>query len=212
MLFLFGTRNTDIATAPLPGLACAHCHTPEALSCTVFSRYVHLFWIPAFPIGKTSVTVCQHCKQVLTLREMPPAYQAPVRAIQQAAQTPLTHFALLILVGAVVLIGFGISFFSKPGTAAAPTATAAPGPEAVGARYQFNVTDDGRQYALIEVTRVTADSVHYRMTDPLRGTLTAASATLALRDSVAPTNAHQRVSTEQWQNSTTGQGLFKRLD
>lgn len=212
MLFFYGVRNAAIATAPLPGVACAHCQVAGKLSCTVFSRYVHFFWIPVFPIGKTSATACQHCKQVLTPREMPPAYQSPVRAVQQATGTPLTHFALLVLLGAVMVLGFGISLFRKPGNPATPTATSAAAQTVAGTRYKFNVTDDGQQYALIEVTDVTADSVHYRMTDPLRGRLTAASATQALHDSVAPANAHQRASTQQWQNSATGQGLFKRID
>ncbi|MDO7845054.1 hypothetical protein Q5H92_01705 [Hymenobacter sp. M29] len=212
MLFLFGTRNATIATAPLPGLACANCHTPEALTCAVFSRYVHLFWIPAFPISKTSITVCQHCKQALTTREMPASYRAPVQAVQQQARTPLTHFALLLLFGAVVALGLVMSLFGKSTTRPDAATNTAASTVAVGSRYRFNVTDDGRQYSLIEVTRVTPDSVQYRMTNPLRGSLNDASATLALRDSVAPANAHQHVSTQQWENSSTGQGLFKQLD
>lgn len=104
MLFFYGTGNTRVTTVPLPGLACAHCGTPEALSCTVFSRYVQFFWIPVFPIGKSSVTVCQHCKQALTAREMPPAYRAPVQAIEQQARTPLTNFALLLAAGGFIAL------------------------------------------------------------------------------------------------------------
>ncbi|GAB3670886.1 hypothetical protein GCM10027594_34800 [Hymenobacter agri] len=212
MLFFFGIRNTAIATEHLSGLACAYCHTPEALMCTVFSRYVHLFWVPAFPIGKFSATACQHCKQVLTAREMPASYRAPVQAVQQQAKTPLTHFALLLLFGAVVLLCLVISVFDKAKPEAVSAATTAPAREVVGTRYKFDVADEGRQYGLIEVTGVTADSVQYRMTNPLRGRLTMASAAVALRDSVASGNAHQRASLEQWNYSSKGQGLFKRLD
>ncbi|MCI1188768.1 hypothetical protein MON38_15175 [Hymenobacter sp. DH14] len=214
MLFFLGIRRSTIATEHLSGLACAYCHTPETLTCTVFSRYVHLFWVPAFPVGKFSVTSCQHCKQVLTAREMPASYVAPVQAVQQQAKTPLTHFALLLLFGAVVLLSLLISVFGKkePTAAAATAASAAPVPEAVGTRYKFDVADEGRQYGLIEVTGVTADSVQYRMTNALRGRLTTASAAVALRDSVAPGNVRQRASREQWNYSSKGQGLFKRFD
>ena len=211
MLFFYGTRSTAIAVAPLPDLACAYCHSPESLTCTIFSRYIHLFWIPVFPIGKSSVTVCQHCKQALTQRQMPASYRGPVQAFQQQASTPVTHYMLLALLGAVFLISFVASLF-KPHQATEPASSTAGSAEVVGTRYKFNVTDDGRQYALMEVTRVTPDSVHYRMTNPLRGSLTAASASLALRDSVAPANDHQRVPTQQWQYTTSGQGLLKRLD
>ena len=62
------------------------------------------------------------------------------------------------------------------------------------------------------VVQNVRDSVQYRMTNPLRGRLTKASAAVALRDSVAPGNTYQRASLEQWHYSSKGQGLFKRLD
>ena len=224
MFFLFGTRNAVVATAPLPGLACANCHTPDSLTCTVFSRYMHLFWIPAFPIGKSSMTVCQHCKQALTVGEMPASYRAPVQAVQQQAKTPLTHFALLLLFGAVVVFGLVMSMFGKSRRPNAPAETATEAPASapvapastndalVGTRYKINLTPDGSQYTLAKVTKTTPDSVYFRLTNPLRAELSDAGASLALRDSVAPGNANQRLSTQQWQQSTTGQGVFKRFD
>jgi hypothetical protein len=225
MLFFYGIRASTIATEPLPGLACAHCQTPDALICTVVSRYLHLFWIPVFPIGKASATACRHCKQVLAVREMPASYRAPVQAVQQQAKTPLTHFALLLLVGAVMAFGLLMSLFGKPGhrdtpaEAAAETSAAAPATAAtpttaglVGTRYKINLTPDGHQYTLAQVTKTTPDSVYFRLTNPLRAELSDAGASLALRDSVAPGNARQRLSAQQWQQSTTGQGVFKRLD
>ena len=213
MLFLFGTRSTTVATTPLTSLACAHCQTPDSLLCTVVSRYIHLFWIPVLPIGKASATVCTHCKQVLIPRQMPAYYRVPVQASQQQARTPITHFLLLAFFGAVLLISFVASLFRNTSPARKPADNAAAVPaEQVGNRYRFNVSDDGRQYALLEVTRVTPDSVYYRMTDPLRGPLTTASATDALRDSVAAANSHQDTVLAQWNNSRTGQGLFKRVE
>ena len=111
MLFFFGIRSTTVTTAPLPDLACTYCHTPDSLLCVVVSRYLHVFWIPIFPIGKSSATVCQHCKQVLATGQMPASYRAPVQALQQQARTPLIHFALLLLFGAVVAFGLVMSMF-----------------------------------------------------------------------------------------------------
>lgn len=216
MLFFYGVRTTPVLTAPLPDLACAHCQTPNGLSCTVFSRYVHFFWIPVFPIGKDSVTECAHCKQTLLAREMPASYRAPVQAVQQQAGTPLTHFALVLLLGAFVAFGMVMSLFGKSdkSTATAPVSAqeTTAGSAVAGTRYKINMTDDGRVYSLAQVTKVTPDSVFYRLTDGLHGPVSDAGATLALRDSVAPANANQRLSTQQWQYSTTGQGAFKRFD
>ncbi|MBO0357935.1 zinc-ribbon domain-containing protein [Hymenobacter sp. BT186] len=225
MLLFFGIGNTRITTVPLPGVACVHCGTTTSLTSTVVSRYFHLFWIPAFPIGKTSVTVCQHCKQTLTAREMPAAYQVPVQAIQAQARIPLTNFALLILLGVAMVFIFVVAKTTPPdadsesssaASAAASTGTAENAfrdeQVAVGARYKFKANDDGRSYGLVQVTKVTTDSVYYKMTNALRGELSDASAALALRDSLStavPTNA---VAKLQWHYATTGQGMFKPLN
>ncbi len=226
MLFFFGTGNTRVSTTPLPNLACAHCGTVGSVSTTVFSRYFHFFWIPAFPIGKTSVTVCQHCKQTLTLGEMPEAYRPPVYTLQAQARTPLTNFALLLLAGLAVVLIMGLVLFGprKPAAAAADktpaaepaTAATPPDPASVeataGTRYKVNLADGGRKYALVEVTKVTPDSVYFRMTGALSAELTDAGVSMALRDSVPPMDARRALSKLQWHYSTTGQGLFKRLD
>jgi len=94
-------------------VACTHCGNTDTLLCSVFSRYFSLFWIPVFPIGKTSVTVCQHCKQTLTSRELPASYQVPVQAIQGRARTPLSSFALLLIAGTLVVLFAGLVAYTK---------------------------------------------------------------------------------------------------
>jgi hypothetical protein len=225
MLLFFGIGNTRVTTVPLPSLACVHCGTVDSLTSTVISRYFHLFWIPAFPIGKTSVTVCQHCKQTLTAREMPATYQAPVQAIQAQARTPLTNFALLMLIGVAIVFIFVVvlvtprtadseSSSTVNDTVSTGTAENAFRDEqvAVGARYKFKANDDGRSYGLVQVTKVTTDSVYYKMTNVLRGELSDASAALALRDSLSTAVPINVVAKLQWHYATTGQGMFKPLD
>jgi hypothetical protein len=195
------------------------------------SRYVHFFWIPVFPIGKTSATVCHHCKQVLSPHEMPATYRAPVQAIQSQARTPLTNFALLLLFGAGVaflfVVGLVASFGESGSVTGASTAAEMPsvvaressvasdaGPvaEKVGTRYRVAMTDS-RTYALAQVTSITPNSVYYRMTNPLRTKDPSdAMASLALRDSVDPGNAALALTKEQWMQITTGHGAFKRFD
>lgn len=211
MLFLFGTRSTTVATSPLPDLACAHCHTPEALLCTVVSRYIHLFWIPVLPIGKASATVCMHCKQVLIPSQMPAYYRGPVQALQQQARTPLAHFWLLATFGVITIYGLVAGLFRKSDQAVEP-ASKDVATEVVGSRYKVNINPDGRLYDLVEVTSVTPDSVYFRTTTVLRGPLTAASATVALRDSVGSAAQHQGVTAQAWGMVTNPKGQFKRIE
>ncbi|UOQ51958.1 zinc-ribbon domain-containing protein [Hymenobacter cellulosivorans] len=209
MLFFFGLGQTRITTTALPSVTCTHCGTPDSLTATVFSRYFHFFWIPVIPIGKFSLTQCGHCKQVLEKKEMPAAYQAPVAAAQSQARLPITNYLALILLGIGVLFIIGVGLFSDKtstpkSTAAAvseddPAATEDPSAiPAVGAVYSMP-TDAGR-YALIQITKTTADSIHFLVSNSLRTEPTEVFITSALRDSMSiPNPAANRWSTQQWQ-------------
>lgn len=212
MIIFYGTGSACVATEPLPGLACAHCGTPGALVCSVFSRYLKLMFLPVFPIGKRSATVCQHCQQHLTGSALPAAYRAPVQAVQGRARTPLFHFAGLLLVGALVVFIFAVGLLA-PARQALATASQAPGPaETVGAHYRVDAAPSGVPYVLSEVTRVTPDSVYCRMSAPLRGPLSAASAAQALRDSVPAGSTNRGFTAAEWHTATTAPGPFKRVD
>ncbi|MET4106169.1 zinc-ribbon domain-containing protein [Hymenobacter sp. UYP22] len=225
MIFLFGTGTSRLLTFPLPTVACTYCGVQGKLSVTVFSRYFSVFWIPVFPIGKVSVTVCEHCKQTLTSKEpLPETYRLPVQTVQQQASTPLTNYALLLLLGAGIVLVFVLTQLA-PGKkrAAAPENPATAASLATqdndandadvtpGARYKMKSTAAGSAYALMEVTRLTNDTVFYKVTSMLRSKPTAASVTAALRDSVPPGSEKGRYPRKMWHFLVQGQGMFRPL-
>jgi len=211
MIFFYGTGSSCVATEPLPGLACAHCGTRDSLTCSVFSRYLKLMFLPVFPIGKRSVTVCRHCQQTLTGKALPEAYRAPVQAVQSRARTPIFHFAALLLVGALAAFIFAVGWFGPARMASAALPQASFAAETAGAHYRIDAAPSGVPYILAGVTRVTPDSVYCNMSNPLRGPLSAASAAQALRDSVA-SNGARGFTAAEWHAATTAPGPFKRVD
>ena len=112
MLFFYGIGSSTRGPFALPGLACAHCHTLDALAIVIVTRYFHFFWIPVFPFQKKAVSVCAHCQQALAQREWPAAYQGPGLAIKQQTSLPLTNFAGLLIIGLLVLVGAFTSCFN----------------------------------------------------------------------------------------------------
>ena len=222
MLFFFGLGQTRITTVALTGVTCTYCGTPNSVTATVFSRYFHLFWIPVIPLGKFSLTQCLHCKQMLDKKEMPAAYQAPVAALQDSAKLPVTNYLALIVLGLGVLFILGVGLFDrKASRAAAASAAATPAAAPVaeeaapaalptaGAVYLMPL--DAGRYSLMQVTKATADSVYFRITDPLTGGPGTAKITSALRDSVAPANQATGWSKQQWQTVRQYNKQFMRL-
>ncbi len=206
MLFLFGTGSTVTASEPLPNLTCQYCQTTGNLVVHVVARYVQVFFIPVLPLGKAATTVCGHCRQTLRPGEQPAAYLAPVAAVAARAKTPFWHYALLAVFGAGLAFAMLSAVVGRIRNGPAPD----PAVPVVGQRFKMKL-DEGElgPYALAEIERVTADTVYYRTTGLLRGPLTPATATVALRDSIAPVTGHARYPVAMWHFLTTGEGRFR---
>lgn len=82
---------------------CPSCGFQNSLQISVFQRYVHVFWIPTFPIGKTGYTQCVYCKQVMTQKEMPASLQMTYKEAARCTKTPIWMFSGLILAVLMVL-------------------------------------------------------------------------------------------------------------
>jgi hypothetical protein len=69
-MIIYGTKAKKIY-AEIINQKCPHCGTHSGTEFYIFQKYAHVFWIPLFPIGKTAVSQCEHCKKVMKLNEMP---------------------------------------------------------------------------------------------------------------------------------------------
>jgi hypothetical protein len=86
---------------------CPGCGRINSVEIQVYQKYAHVFWIPFFPLGKTGVSQCQHCKQALKLKEMPDTLKNAWYNLKQQTKTPLWMFsgiALLVLLITVIVI------------------------------------------------------------------------------------------------------------
>lgn len=112
MIFFFGTRGTSVLTELVPNLACQHCNE-QRMYLVINSKYFHFFWIPMFPIGKSTYTVCNHCKQTLSIHQMPQEYRVAIANQVAKAKTPIWQFAGLMIVGACIIIPVVIGIIAK---------------------------------------------------------------------------------------------------
>lgn len=75
----------------------------NCIQMSIFQYYGHVFWIPLFPFGKTGVTQCSHCQQILQKNDFDPNLTEVYNAVKTNAKAPLwTFVGLGILAGLLI--------------------------------------------------------------------------------------------------------------
>jgi hypothetical protein len=103
-MIIYGSKNKQLAKETLMD-KCPHCGNQHCIDMHVFQKYVHLFWLPLFPIGKTGVSQCDHCKQVLKLNQMPGSLKTSYDNIKSGTKTPLWMFTGLAVIAIIITMG-----------------------------------------------------------------------------------------------------------
>ena len=101
-MIIYGTK-AKLLKAAITSDICPNCNTTNSIQINVFQRWAHIFWIPFFPIGKTGVSQCLHCRQVLKLKEMPASLKLSYDNIKSQTTIPVWTFAgcFLIVIGSI---------------------------------------------------------------------------------------------------------------
>lgn len=103
-MIIYGSKATQLAKESISG-SCPHCQQPNSIDMYVFQRYAHIFWIPFVPIGKTGVSQCAHCKQILKLKEMSSSLKLAYQEVSRQTKTPYWTFIGVALVGVLIING-----------------------------------------------------------------------------------------------------------
>ena len=149
-MVVYGTKASQLAKESVTE-KCPNCGTQNSIEMYVFQKYAHVFWIPLFPTGKTAVSECSHCKQVLKQKEMPAALKASYDNVKAQAKTPIWTFSGLALLA--VLISFGV-YTDKQNAALNAKLILEP---RAGDIFEIKTVDNN--YTLYKVTSVAGDSV-----------------------------------------------------
>jgi len=104
-MIVYGSRSKELAKDILTD-QCPNCGKQNSIDMHVFQKYAHVFWIPFFPMGKTGVSQCDHCKQVLSLKEMPASLVISYENLKAKAKTPIWMFSGIAVLAILITIGF----------------------------------------------------------------------------------------------------------
>lgn len=100
-MIIYGTGSKNLGTKKLQGTKCSNCESTD-MHVQAISRYASIFWIPIFPFSKKLFSICNHCKQTLTKKEMPQQLKDKVELEKSNFSTPFYLYIGLALILAFI--------------------------------------------------------------------------------------------------------------
>jgi len=111
MLIFFGVRSAALSnTYHLKNTTCTYCSTENSFRTRTYLRYFHIFWIPFFPLGKTTVAECSHCRKTYRENEFTPEMHQAIareRATRPEKRPLWSGCGCLLLI--LLAVGFALS-------------------------------------------------------------------------------------------------------
>jgi hypothetical protein len=150
-MIIYGSKATELATESLSG-KCESCGTAKSVQMTVFQKYAHIFWIPFFPMGKTGITYCSHCKHSLEKKEFNALLMQDYETLKIQSKMPIWTFSGLAILAALITWGVMISK-QKDAENEKNISTVQRGDI-------YEIKKGYKQYTLYKVEKVNSDTVY----------------------------------------------------
>lgn len=163
MLYLIGHKSIPLKTETVFE-KCTCCGSENSVTVTVYQKYVFFFWIPFLPAGKTGISECSVCKQVLQEKAMPENLRATYQRLKSESRIPIWMFSGAVLL--VLLIGYLTLQENKRKEASAKMIEA----PAVGD--VLEVKNKDKQYTLTKIIDIKKDSIFLISSNYLSADLT----------------------------------------
>ena len=151
-MLIYGTREAHLRTQNIPG-QCPYCKTKDNLQMSVYQKYVHVFWIPFFPVTRDFTTRCSHCNQVLQENEVKQYFKDSYIELKSQARIPIwtfTGLGLLALIITNLVISINKDNKQNEEFVKSPQ---------IGDIYEYK-TKEGH-YTLLKVQRIAGDTIYF---------------------------------------------------
>jgi len=149
-MIVYGKRKSAISTQENRE-QCDNCGTRRSIQLRVYQHYLHVFWIPFFPLRKTGVSECRHCGQVLNKKDFSSNLESEYTILKFNSRTPLWTF-----IGIGLLLILSISGIYNRRQRAIRSASYIANPIVDDL---YKVKRDIRHYTLFKVDKVAGDTV-----------------------------------------------------
>lgn len=102
-MIIFGVRSSHLGSFQVNGSTCSYCENSGTQNISQFGSYFHIFWIPVFPLTKSTFGECMHCKRTIRRKEFSSDLHNAYNNGKSAIKRPLWHWSGLLLFGGLIL-------------------------------------------------------------------------------------------------------------
>jgi hypothetical protein len=153
-MLIYGTSKWNLKrTETLHTEKCNHCNSLGTVDVHIYTKYVHVFWIPFCPLPKEVLTECSSCKNVQTAKEMPAHIKEIATNLKKEVKIPFYYW-----LGSAALALLIFLVFSSIQEDNKRTANYAISPKE-GDVYEIKYNSSS--YTLYKVSRVLGDTVFF---------------------------------------------------
>lgn len=117
MFFIFGIGKSTLPKKHLlKGCQCPHCQQQDTLFTETKANYFHLFFVPVFPLHKSTMAICTHCKAVYDKSQFSEKMNVFYQRQNELNpnKRPIWHGCGCIIIILLALIITGIVVFKSP--------------------------------------------------------------------------------------------------
>ena len=155
MLFLVGTRESNIKNGSILNEKCPKCRTQDTLHFSIYKRYTHVTLIPLFPIGKSVYIKCSHCKENFDYEDLSESAQLQLK--NEKLDSSIWMFSGSIII-ALFLIFTINRYFENKDEAGVLIKNPMQGDV-------YNLKLNNGYYSNMRIDQITADSVYATLND-----------------------------------------------
>lgn len=110
IMIIFGSSSEKVkASVALYPSVCPHCESKNTMLAEVLMRYFHIWYIPFFPIGKSVIATCSHCKGVYQGETMPNNLGSECIELKNNTKYPLTYWSFTFIILALFVFVIVVS-------------------------------------------------------------------------------------------------------
>lgn len=149
MLFLVGTRYSNVKNGVIPNERCPNCNTEDTLYFSIYKKYTHVTMIPLFPVGKYVNIQCNNCQTLFDYDDLTPNAQEKLR--NEKLYNSIWMFSGTFIISLVII--YNINLYIKNNN---ETAVFIKDPK-IGDIYNLKFSNG--YYSNMRIDKVTNDSI-----------------------------------------------------